>query len=121
MTANVDVIVGEADNVLHVPTAAVTGSGSNASVTVLRNGQQMRVPVVAGLAGDSSTAILSGLKANEAVVLPSVSFSSSSPDGRNLDDEHDGRPRPRRRRRSVLRWGRIRRMSRPRRPTLAPQ
>ncbi len=38
MTANVDVIVGEADNVLHVPTAAVTGSGSNATVTVLQNG-----------------------------------------------------------------------------------
>ena len=77
MTANVDVVVGEADNVVHVPTAAVTGSGSNASVTVLRNGTQVRVPVVAGLAGDSSTAILSGLKGTETVVLPSVSFSSS--------------------------------------------
>ena len=77
MTANVDVVVGEADNVVHVPTAAVTGSGSNASVTVLRNGTQVRVLVVAGLAGDSSTAILSGLKGTETVVLPSVSFSSS--------------------------------------------
>ena len=81
MTANVDVIVGEADNVLHVPTAAVTGSGSNARVTVLQNGKQVTVPVVAGLAGDSSTAILSGLRAGEAVVLPSVSFSSSGGTG----------------------------------------
>jgi len=77
MTANVDVIVSEADNVLHVPTAAVTGRGSNASVTVLRSGKQVRVPVVAGLAGDSSTAILSGLKNGETVVLPTVSITST--------------------------------------------
>ena len=77
MTANVDVIVGEADNVLHVPTAAVNGSGSNTSVTVLRNGKQVRVPVVAGLAGDSSTAILSGLTNGQTVVLPQVTISST--------------------------------------------
>jgi HlyD family secretion protein len=78
MTADVDVVIGEADNVVHVPTAAVNGSGSNASVTVLENGKQVRVPVVAGLQGDSSTAILSGLKANQMVVLPSVSLSSGT-------------------------------------------
>lgn len=78
MTANVDVVVGEADNVVNVPTAAVTGSGQNASVTVLRAGKQVRVPVVAGLQGDSSTAILSGLTAGQQVVLPQVVISSSS-------------------------------------------
>ena len=78
MTANVDVVIGEADNVLHVPTAAVRGSGSNATVTVKRkDGTQTSVPVVAGLQGDSATAILSGLKANQTVVLPSVSAASS--------------------------------------------
>ena len=81
MTANVDVVTGEADNVLHVPTAAVRGSGANATVTVLQNGKQTTVPVVAGLAGDSSTAILSGLKVNQTVVLPSVSISASSTSG----------------------------------------
>ncbi|MGH2933241.1 MAG: biotin/lipoyl-binding protein [Gaiellaceae bacterium] len=81
MTADVDVVVGEADNVLHVPTAAVRGSGTNASVSVLRNGQQVTVPVVAGLQGDSSTAILSGLAANAVVVLPSVSITSSGTGG----------------------------------------
>jgi macrolide-specific efflux system membrane fusion protein len=78
MTANVDVVTGEQDNVLHVPTAAVNGTGSNATVTVLRNGVQQRVPVVVGLKGDSSTAILSGLKATDSVVLPSVVISSAS-------------------------------------------
>ena len=81
MTGNVDVVVGEADNVLHVPTAAVHGSGANATVTVLQNGKQVSVPVVAGLAGDSSTAILSGLKANQSVVLPSVTISSTGTTG----------------------------------------
>jgi macrolide-specific efflux system membrane fusion protein len=78
MTGNVDVVVGEADNVLHVPTAAVRGTGANATVTVLQAGKQVSAPVVAGLQGDSSTAILSGLKATQSVVLPSVSLSSSS-------------------------------------------
>lgn len=81
MTANVDVVVGEADNVLHVPTAAVRGSGSNATVTVLENGTQTSVPVVVGLQGDSSTAILSGLKANQTVVLPSVTIALSTTGG----------------------------------------
>jgi macrolide-specific efflux system membrane fusion protein len=81
MTGNVDVVIGEADNVLHVPTAAVRGSGANATVTVLRNGKQVSVPVVAGLQGDSSTAILSGLKTTDAVVLPSVTISTSSTSG----------------------------------------
>lgn len=81
MTGNVDVVVGEADNVLHVPTAALHGSGANATVTILQNGKQVSVPVVAGLAGDSSTAILSGLKANQSVVLPSVTITSTGTTG----------------------------------------
>jgi HlyD family secretion protein len=81
MTGNVDVVVGEADNVLHVPTAAVRGSGAAATVTVLQAGKQVSVPVVAGLQGDSSTAILSGLKANESVVLPSVSLATTGSTG----------------------------------------
>jgi multidrug efflux pump subunit AcrA (membrane-fusion protein) len=81
MTANVDVIVSEQDNVVHVPTAAVRGSGRNSTVTVLRNGQQASVPVVVGLQGDSSTAILSGLEAGDTVVLPTVSISSSGTTG----------------------------------------
>ncbi len=81
MTANVDVVTAEQDNVLHVPTAAVNGSGQNATVNVMRNGTQQRVQVVAGLQGDSATAIVSGLKAGDEVVLPSVALSTSSGTG----------------------------------------
>jgi RND family efflux transporter MFP subunit len=78
MTADVSVVVAERDNAVHVPTAAVTGSGANASVTVLRNGKQVSVPVVAGLKGDSSTQIVRGLRAGETVVLPTLSLSNAS-------------------------------------------
>lgn len=77
MTADVDVITAERDNALHVPTAAVTGSGANARVTVLRNGQQVSTAVVAGLKGDDATEISSGLRAGDTVVLPTLTLPSS--------------------------------------------
>ena len=58
-------------------------------MTVLQNGKQVSVPVVAGLQGDSSTAILSGLKDGETVVLPSVTISRRRA-RRHGRDEHDG-------------------------------
>jgi macrolide-specific efflux system membrane fusion protein len=69
MTANVAVTVAEKDNVLQVPSAAVTGSGRNARVTILKNGVSQTVPVVAGLAGDSATEIVSGLTAGQTYVI----------------------------------------------------
>lgn len=78
MTADVDVITAERDNALHVPTSAVTGSGANARVTVLRNGRQVSTPVVAGLKGDDATEITSGLRAGDTVVLPTLTLATSS-------------------------------------------
>jgi macrolide-specific efflux system membrane fusion protein len=69
MTATVAVTTGEKDGVLQVPSAAVTGSGQNARVAVLKNGVSQTVPVVAGLVGDSSTQIVSGLTAGETYVI----------------------------------------------------
>ncbi len=80
MSANVSVTVAERDNVLNVPSAAVTGSGSNATVKVDTNGVQTTVPVVAGLKGDTATEIVSGLKAGQEVVTSTGAtlFSSGS-------------------------------------------
>jgi multidrug efflux pump subunit AcrA (membrane-fusion protein) len=77
MTADVDVITAERDNALHVPTAAVTGSGANASVTVLRNGKQ----------------VVSGLQAGDTVVLPTLTLSSSSSSSSTLGTGGTGRLR----------------------------
>jgi multidrug resistance efflux pump len=78
MSASVDVVARERDNVVNVPSSAVTGSGASASVTVLKDGVQTRVPVVAGLQGDSTTEIVSGLAAGATVVLPTATFSGGS-------------------------------------------
>ena len=44
----------------------------------MRRGKRVRQAVIAGLAGNSSTIILSGLKAGEEIVLPIASTSGST-------------------------------------------
>jgi multidrug efflux pump subunit AcrA (membrane-fusion protein) len=63
MSANATITTAEKDNVLNVPSAAVTGSGANATVHVLRDGVESTVDVVAGLEGDTTTQIVNGLRA----------------------------------------------------------
>jgi membrane fusion protein, macrolide-specific efflux system len=65
MSATAEVVVKQAEGV-NVPTSAISGG----AVTAIRNGKQVRQPVVTGLAGNSSTLILSGLRAGEQIVLP---------------------------------------------------
>lgn len=73
MSATAEVVVKQAEGV-NVPTSAISG----ATVTVVRAGKDVRQPVVTGLAGNSSTIVLSGLKAGETIVLPSTTTSSST-------------------------------------------
>ncbi len=72
MSATAEVVVKQAEG-LNVPTSAITAG----TVTVIRGGKRVRQRVVAGLAGNSSTIVLSGLKAGETVVLPTISTSST--------------------------------------------
>ena len=74
MSATAEVVVKQAEGI-NVPTSAITAG----SVTVERGGKQVRRPSTTGLAGNSSTIILSGLKAGETVVLPAASSTSSAP------------------------------------------
>jgi macrolide-specific efflux system membrane fusion protein len=84
MSASAAVIVGQASGVT-VANAAVTGSGSLATVNLLKGGEAVSQPVVVGLRGDSRTQIISGLKAGDQVVvtiaLPSLGSSSTSGSG----------------------------------------
>ena len=73
MSATAEVVVKQAEGI-NVPTSAISAD----TVTVERAGKQVRQRVVTGLAGNSSTIVLSGLKAGETVVLPAASTSSSS-------------------------------------------
>ncbi len=73
MSATAEVVVKQAEGV-NVPTSAISAG----SVTVKRAGKQVRQRVVTGLAGNTSTIILSGLQAGETVILPTASTTSSS-------------------------------------------
>jgi macrolide-specific efflux system membrane fusion protein len=75
------VIVGQAQGVT-IPNAAVKGTGSVATVTLLKNGKRTQHQVAVGLRGTSRTQIVSGLSAGDQLVvtttLPSLSSTSSS-------------------------------------------
>ncbi len=72
MSASAEVVVKQAEGV-NVPTTAISAD----TVTVVRGGKDVRQRVVTGLAGNSSTIVLSGLKVGETIVLPSTSTTSS--------------------------------------------
>jgi hypothetical protein len=73
MSATAEVVVKQAEGV-NIPTSAISAD----TVTVVRNGKHERQRVVTGLAGNSSTIILSGLKTGETIVLPTATTTSSS-------------------------------------------
>jgi multidrug efflux pump subunit AcrA (membrane-fusion protein) len=73
MSATAEVVVKQAEGV-NVPTTAISAD----TVTVVHDGTDTRRRVVTGLAGDSSTIILSGLSAGEQIVLPVARASSTS-------------------------------------------
>ena len=121
MSATAEVVVKQAEGV-NVPTTAISAG----SVTVERSGKQVRQRVVTGLPGNSSTIILSGLKAGEKVVLPAASTTSSSAASltsslgsrlrrpRRRWPRRRGGARRRWRRRVLQRWRLMRRPPRPR-------
>ncbi|MFE3579704.1 efflux RND transporter periplasmic adaptor subunit [Streptomyces vinaceus] len=74
LSASIQVVIGEASGALSVPTAAVSGTGSNRTVTVVKaDGTAVRTPVTVGLEGDSTDQILSGLTEGQQVQLAAVS------------------------------------------------
>jgi HlyD family secretion protein len=74
MTANANVIVQQAANVLTLPNSVITHIGSAAFVTLLgRDGKtQTRTAVQTGAVGDTSTEITGGLNLGDRVVRPSL-------------------------------------------------
>jgi multidrug efflux pump subunit AcrA (membrane-fusion protein) len=73
MSATADIVVSEATGVT-VPSQAVQGG----SVTLVRNGKRTTQRVQTGVVGDSSTQILSGLKAGDEVVVRSASAAAGA-------------------------------------------
>jgi multidrug efflux pump subunit AcrA (membrane-fusion protein) len=78
MTADVSVVDQTATNVLYVPSAAITTTGTTSTVELLQNGKTTVTRVTTGLVGNSDTQILSGLKAAEVLVEPTVTVVGST-------------------------------------------
>ncbi|GAA0663683.1 HlyD family efflux transporter periplasmic adaptor subunit [Kitasatospora atroaurantiaca] len=70
LSATISVITGEADNALSVPTAALAGTGSSRTATLVHDdGSTERVSVTVGVEGDSTVQVVSGLKEGDKVQL----------------------------------------------------
>jgi macrolide-specific efflux system membrane fusion protein len=72
MTASVKVIVNHADNVVYLPSSALTARGTSATVNVeigTNPNKTTPTPITLGLRGDTSTAVTSGLKAGDKIVV----------------------------------------------------
>jgi multidrug efflux pump subunit AcrA (membrane-fusion protein) len=74
MTANAQVVVSQAANVLTVANSAITRLGGTSYVTVLgRDGKtQTRQPIQVGVVGDTTTEVTSGLTEGDRIVLPQL-------------------------------------------------
>jgi multidrug efflux pump subunit AcrA (membrane-fusion protein) len=81
MSAQVNITVSSAANVLAVPTSAIQGSASAPTVQVLSHGKPSSQPVEVGLSTDSMTEITVGLKKGETVVTGVVSPQQGSSAG----------------------------------------
>jgi multidrug efflux pump subunit AcrA (membrane-fusion protein) len=81
MTVNASIITKVQDNVILIPSAAVTTTNGSSTVKVQKNGQISTVTVTTGDSNDTDTAILSGLYAGDTVITGSNTASSSSTSG----------------------------------------
>lgn len=91
MSVSVVVTTQQVDDVIWVPTAAITTSGGRDTVTV-RNGEvDTVVEVTTGLAGDSGTEITSGVNEGDALVID-IGESSGFPFGGGGRDGGFGGP-----------------------------
>ncbi|MFE4976415.1 efflux RND transporter periplasmic adaptor subunit [Kitasatospora sp. NPDC056651] len=80
LSATVQVITGEADNALSLPTSALSGTGASRTATLVQpDGASERVTVGVGVEGDSTVQVVSGLKEGDKVELPTTSGGNGFP------------------------------------------
>jgi macrolide-specific efflux system membrane fusion protein len=80
-SADVSIIVKQLDNVLTVPTAAVSNSNGKTTVTVVKNGNHHVTAVTIGVVYGQQTQITKGLTAGQQVLVTTVQPRSTSNGG----------------------------------------
>jgi multidrug efflux pump subunit AcrA (membrane-fusion protein) len=81
MSASAEVVVEQVKNALTVPSEAISRAAGGKSVTVEEDGVEVTKTVTAGLVGDETTEVMSGVKAGQTLVLPEVTVASASTEG----------------------------------------
>ncbi len=81
MGVSAQIITNIKNDVLIVPSAAVTGTGEAATVRVLKNGQIQIISVTTGDSNDTQTEIISGLSEGDEVVTSTISTQTTGNTG----------------------------------------
>ena len=79
LTANVNIIIAQRNNVLMVPSIAIIRQQGGSYVDVLKNGTTQQQAVQTGISNTIYTEITGGLTEGESVVIPQASASTSGP------------------------------------------
>jgi HlyD family secretion protein len=78
MTANLEIVVDQSENVLTVPNKALKTVNKQKVVTLLVNGEQVQTPVETGLSSSTKTEIVSGLNEGDVVVISTATSTATS-------------------------------------------
>ncbi len=79
LSATIAVVTGEADNALSVPAAALSGTGTTRTATVVKaDGSTSRVSVTVGVVGDSTVQVVDGLNEGDKVQIASTTTGGSN-------------------------------------------
>ena len=82
-SANVTIIVKELQNVVVVPTTAISYTTGAPTVSLDTNGKKTNQPVTIGTASDGSTQIVSGLSVGQKIYVTTISFHGALSSGRS--------------------------------------
>jgi multidrug efflux pump subunit AcrA (membrane-fusion protein) len=80
-SANVSIIVKQLQDVVVVPSSAISYSGGGTTVSLDSNGRKVSQPVTLGISSGGQTQITSGLSAGDRIYVTQVSFRGALPSG----------------------------------------
>jgi len=89
-TATVSIIVRQRDNVLTVPTAAITTSNGKTTVDKLVDGKAVATEISIGTTAGASTEVTKGLTAGDQVVITSAARASGNSSTRGQNGNQQG-------------------------------
>lgn len=83
-SVTVSIITKQINDAVEVPTAAISYTDDNPTVTEVEGGKDVSVPVTTGISSGADTQITSGLKAGDTIIERVVKFKGTSSTGRSL-------------------------------------